>query len=576
MMALLVEAALRSLLLGLAAGAAIRFLRVRNPQVETTIWIVVLAASLAMPLLMQMTLVHLPNGLVTLPHALLPQSLLATALAPTANALVVATHEHVALHEHAVAAAHWWVGLWPDMWSGALLVYGTVAAVLLVYGTVAAVLLLRLATGLLVTWRIVRDARPIRADWTRGADVRVTARILSPVTFGRVILVPVSFIGWPAAKRRAVMGHELSHIEHRDFAVQVLSQFHSALFWFSPLAWWLQVRLAALAETTSDEAAILRVGDRVSYAEILLDIASGSRSLPAGIAMARPAQLNERIEHILTQAAPAVTLTPRRRLLLAAAVLPIAALAGGTSWHPTTTARFVIPAIPAIPAIEPIESGSVAVYPVVIQSAGRSVINAGGADLQRLLAMRDKVGGEAVLFLRDGRLYRITDRDLVDQAAELFEPPEDYADQIRDIAEQEREIGEQQADIGQQQAEIGQRMSEGAQRYSQAVSQQSADMAKASSGDRDRLVAGRDEARRDFDQEMAALGREQGDLGRQEGRLGAQQGHLNAQRGRLDADRSRVARQADEKLVRLLDRAVARGTAVAVGISCDNSSGCAG
>ena len=51
MLALLTEAALRSLLLGLAVWLGVRVFRVRNPHLQMTAWIVVLAASLAMPAL---------------------------------------------------------------------------------------------------------------------------------------------------------------------------------------------------------------------------------------------------------------------------------------------------------------------------------------------------------------------------------------------------------------------------------------------------------------------------------------------------------------------------------------------
>ena len=260
MMLLLVEAAVRTLLLGLLVGGYLKLCQTRNPQVEMTAWIVVLAAGLAMPLLMQWTLFRLPTALVMLPHVL---------IADAVPVLPAAAH-HVHIHPGAPPVPT------GDGWS----VLSLLTLLPFLYGSVAAVLLLRLGAGLMMTWRIVRDARPIRADWTRGADVRVTARILAPVTFGRVVLVPISFISWSPAKRRAVMAHERSHIEHHDFTIQVLSQLHSALFWFSPFAWWLQSKLADIAETASDTAAVRHLNDRITYAEILLDVARCARPAP--------------------------------------------------------------------------------------------------------------------------------------------------------------------------------------------------------------------------------------------------------------------------------------------------------
>ena len=550
MMLLLVEAAVRTLLLGLLVGCALTLWRTRNPQVEMTAWVTVLAAGLAMPLLMQWTLFRLPTALVMLPHVLIADTVPASHL----RAL------DLRMHAGAVPMPA------GDGWS-------PLALLPFLYGTVAAILLLRLATGLMMTWRIVRDARPIRADWTRGADVRVTARILAPVTFGGVILVPISFITWSPAKRRAVMGHELSHIEHHDFTIQVLSQLHSALFWFSPFAWWLQVRLAALAETTSDEAAIQRVGDRVGYAEILLDIAVGARrGLPAGIAMARPALLRRRVEHILSAAAPTVTLAPRRRLLLAAALVPGALLIGGLSWHPGAAmigalpAIPAVPALPAIPAIPPIPAlkpvaaaaGSDG-RPFAILTGGHSMISAGGRDLDRLLGARDKVGGEAILFLRDDTLYAVTDPVLVEDAADLFRPENDLADQERELAQAQKELGQEQADLGRQQGDLGRQMSEAAQRYARQVAVQSAAAVKASLGEAD--TAARDEQKQAFKETMAELGEQQKELGREQGRLGAEQAKLGAQQGKLGREQSHVAHQSDVRLSWLLDKAITDGSA---------------
>src|SRR5262249_48922294 len=61
MMALLIESAVRSLMLGLAVWLALRLFRMRNPQLEITAWILVLIASLSMPLLMRGVTVTIPT-----------------------------------------------------------------------------------------------------------------------------------------------------------------------------------------------------------------------------------------------------------------------------------------------------------------------------------------------------------------------------------------------------------------------------------------------------------------------------------------------------------------------------------
>jgi hypothetical protein len=54
MLALLLESALRSLVLALVVWLALRVLRVRNASIRMTVWTVVLNTSLVMPLLMQL------------------------------------------------------------------------------------------------------------------------------------------------------------------------------------------------------------------------------------------------------------------------------------------------------------------------------------------------------------------------------------------------------------------------------------------------------------------------------------------------------------------------------------------
>ena len=62
MLALLLESALRSLLLGAAVWLGLKFLRVKNPHAHMTAWTLVLVASLAMPALMRLVTVTIPDA----------------------------------------------------------------------------------------------------------------------------------------------------------------------------------------------------------------------------------------------------------------------------------------------------------------------------------------------------------------------------------------------------------------------------------------------------------------------------------------------------------------------------------
>ena len=308
MLWLLVDSALRSLALGAAVWFGLRLLRVRNPEVELTAWTIVLAVALAMPLLMRIAVITVPA------HLAVPASVVDIMPAlPTAafETSALPAEPDVALPPQTFKRAIDWRALAEG-----------------IYLLVGGILLLRLSIGVAILWRVSRRARPARAD---GSDVRISRDIGMPVTFGRVILLPADCLRWPAVKLQAVLSHERSHVARADYVVLLLAALHRAIFWFNPLSWWLLRRLAALMETASDDAAIADMRDRVSYAEILLDIAAGGGRATAGVAMARPATVAGRIARILRENALPVKVGWRKRVLVAASLLPATAIAAVTN-----------------------------------------------------------------------------------------------------------------------------------------------------------------------------------------------------------------------------------------------------
>ncbi|GGI18817.1 hypothetical protein GCM10010987_01200 [Bradyrhizobium guangdongense] len=196
-----------------------------------------------------------------------------------------------------------------------------------VYVGIAGLLLLRLAIGLCLTWRLARAAKPVKG--MIDADVRVSRDVGGPVTFGSTILVPPQFFGWDAKKRLAVLAHEGAHVANRDFYVLLLASLNRVVFWFSPFSWWQLARLAELAEIISDARAIEMIDDRLSYAEILLDVAASVKPRPMELAMAQAATVRARIERIIAAAAMPVAVGWRKRLWIAAAIVPVVIASAG-------------------------------------------------------------------------------------------------------------------------------------------------------------------------------------------------------------------------------------------------------
>jgi hypothetical protein len=217
-------------------------------------------------------------------------------------------------------------------------------------------LLLRLAVGLHLTWRLVRAARPIRDPWTRGADVRVSDVVGGPVAFGSTVLLPPHYADWDLPKRQAVLAHEGAHVAHGDFYVLLLASLNRAVFWFSPFAWWHLVRLAELAEIISDAQAIEVVEDRVSYAEILLDLMQHARQAPAGLEMARACTVHLRVERILGATAVPARVGWRKRISTLAVVAPLVIVSAGSI-------AYRIAPRPALPNEGAVEAGVAAHVP---------------------------------------------------------------------------------------------------------------------------------------------------------------------------------------------------------------------
>jgi beta-lactamase regulating signal transducer with metallopeptidase domain len=315
MLGLLADAALRSIVLGGVAWLGLTALRARNPHLRMTAWSVVLIISMAMPALTPWMRITIPADEASVPLVKIEWTDV-PGIAPSAPT-PAARSAAAASEMDAVAPAP--VPAWDWRW----LATG-------IYVCVGGAMLLRLLIGLVLMRRVVREARQVQDDWAAGADVRLSDIVAVPVTFASTILLPSASAGWSARKRQAVLLHEGTHVAHGDFYLLLLASINRAVFWFNPFAWWLFGHLADLAELVSDDAAIAGLGDRGSYADILLDIAINPQRLPAGLAMAHPRTVQWRVQRILTETAVPARICLRRRMLIAAVLGPLAALSAVT------------------------------------------------------------------------------------------------------------------------------------------------------------------------------------------------------------------------------------------------------
>jgi chaperonin cofactor prefoldin len=178
------------------------------------------------------------------------------------------------------------------------------------------------------------------------------------------ILLPCEWRDWDEAKLDAVLAHEVSHVARRDALTQRLSLLHRAIFWFSPLAWWLDRHLADLAEQASDEAALAYGADRKDYARMLLGFFEALQTAPGrarwqGVSMAKAGQAEQRIERILSwKGSVAMQLKKSITVAVVAFAIPVVYLAASVhaaSAHPQSAQATPIqaPAPDATPQAQP-------------------------------------------------------------------------------------------------------------------------------------------------------------------------------------------------------------------------------
>ena len=338
------QPAARSLAFACVAGLVLAAFRVRSIALRLGIWRAVLLVALAMPLL-GLLLPPLPV-FVPLVARFVPATAPVAEIAPAPEI----HHSAISLNQlsHSSSTklgAFTYTGQAPDTMdatnvAGSLESISTradaapavsaqsrrpfpwLAASAAIYFAVAIFMLMRLALGVILGRRLERESQLIDDQhalarlefFARAAGLRSSAPRLAesellsvPVTFGvrePAILLPAGWRDWEPAELDAVLAHEISHVARRDALAERLSLLHRAIFWFSPLSWWLARHLADLAEEASDDAALAAGADRTRYAETLLGFFAALEAAPGrvwwqGVSMATAGQAEKRVDRIL-------------------------------------------------------------------------------------------------------------------------------------------------------------------------------------------------------------------------------------------------------------------------------------
>jgi len=297
---ILAESAARITVLALGVAVLLRALHIRSPWLTHLVWTLVIAIMLVMPAFVAL------GPAFDVP--ILPARAVGEIFAPIAGDVApAAPHTKSTGQTPATTGTNW-----RSTWSGAA---GAM------YVTGVALFLLRFALG----WR---RARAIRRDAIHVQGRLAHPACVTPLTIGvvdPVVILPIDWVSWDDGELSAVLAHEEAHVRRRDPLVAAIALLNRAIFWFHPLAWWLQREISRLSEQACDAAVISRGHDSEVYSSCLLRFArrvtdAGGRIVPLSVAMPG-AGLLQRLEML---ARPQTTHLSRSRL--AGVIVPCASL----------------------------------------------------------------------------------------------------------------------------------------------------------------------------------------------------------------------------------------------------------
>ena len=180
---------------------------------------------------------------------------------------------------------------------------------------VALFLITRLIVGIGGVWHISLRSNTFRIsipqvypDWKRPVSIRQSKAVTVPMVWGLfrpVILLPADAGEWEPERQRAVLLHELAHIQRQDWLMQTMAQITCAVYWFNPLLWFAERRMRTEIEGACDDHVLNAGYQSTDYAQHLLDIVQNIKKAGtvtrSAVAMARPSKIEGRLRTILAE-----------------------------------------------------------------------------------------------------------------------------------------------------------------------------------------------------------------------------------------------------------------------------------
>jgi len=150
--------------------------------------------------------------------------------------------------------------------------------IVVIWAACAALMAVRMALGMLwiertaqrpgaehAAWQARLDAMAARFGIARAVRLRVADALASPITAGwwrPVVLLPAALVaGMPPDLLEALLAHELAHIRHHDYLINLLQNVIEALLFYHPAVWWISNRIRAEREQMADDFAASQLGE---------------------------------------------------------------------------------------------------------------------------------------------------------------------------------------------------------------------------------------------------------------------------------------------------------------------------
>jgi len=269
-------------------------------------------------------------------------------------------------------------------------------------GTLAGLVFLAAGLGRLAV--IVSNARPLcSGPWCdaladlAGRSLPAPVRLLQSshpallFTWGfrrPAVVLPDGAPEWPAARIRAVLGHELAHVHRRDWAVQMTAAVVRCAYWFNPLIWLACHRLRQAGEQACDDAVLNAGMAAPDYAAHVLDVArmfsqAQRRSPLPVVAMVRPSRFERRVRAMLDSRIDRSPISRPSALAIVAALLlatvPLAGLAARSMPSPPVAASVTqataaaLPAPDAVPPQQAAPASATSLSGTVLDASGKTV-----------------------------------------------------------------------------------------------------------------------------------------------------------------------------------------------------------